>query len=638
MIKKHIKGKLCLYLIIFILSGLLIPINVSAQCGDCDDRNPCTKDFCNGTRCEHTPLSCYGGFFQTHGNYESSSNSSMLGKTNSSNITQVTQPERANVVQANVICEDYNPCTIDHDSPAGCIHDPVNCDDGNPCTTDSCGPTGCTHDPVSCIDASEEVRSYCGCPSPQENKEDTSTLETQKKTLFGVQLSLVNNPEGNATQEENERASTEENEGAPTKISESASTEFGSEPEECDCLNDSTLDCCKKVSASGTILDAIDTTNESNQSVMVSESSSSQEPPDCDDGDPCTDDHFVNGKCMHYPKICNDNDPSSYDYCYEGNCVHSQINCDDGDKCTVDSFNGTACVYTPRNCDDGNPCTEDSCNKLAGCQNMEINRDNNYCTIECENGQPVNKMLICDDGNPCTIDYCDKSIGCVHVPICGPFYYGYHPSSHYPYMDYYYPPGSAYYPYGYNYPKKAPVVVAPPIAAPAVTAPAVAAPGAAGTSSNPQTKSYTISAGTVITLPWNDTITALDTLQVENGVAFSSGSGIRFARQMGASKVYQLPGDQNITDRAEMVGLSWPVDGSPFTLALTQPNGTILSVQDYDENALHLTGSNYDYYFLRNPAKGYWNVVVTPAQSVPNGIGFSLISGLVEGIVPPDKS
>jgi len=27
---------------------------------------------------------------------------------------------------------------------------------------------------------------------------------------------------------------------------------------------------------------------------------------DCDDGDPCTDDHFVNGKCMHYTKTCND--------------------------------------------------------------------------------------------------------------------------------------------------------------------------------------------------------------------------------------------------------------------------------------------------------------------------------------------
>jgi hypothetical protein len=87
-----------------------------------------------------------------------------------------------------------------------------------------------------------------------------------------------------------------------------------------------------------------------------------------------------------------------------------------------------------------------------------------------------------------------------------------------------------------------------------------------------------------------------------------------------------------------MVGLSWPANGSPFTLTLIQPNGTTLSVQDGDKNALHLTGSNYNYYFLRNPAKGYWTVVVTPTQTAPNGTGFSLISGLVKGIVPPNKS
>ena len=96
---------------------------------------------------------------------------------------------------------------------------------------------------MSCIDARR--RSFIlRLSSSQENKEDASTLETQKKTLF-VQLSLVNNPEGNATQEENERAPTEEMR-VTYKISESASTEFGSEPEECDCLNDSTLDCCKR--------------------------------------------------------------------------------------------------------------------------------------------------------------------------------------------------------------------------------------------------------------------------------------------------------------------------------------------------------------------------------------------------------
>lgn len=262
---------------------------------------------------------------------------------------------------------------------------------------------------------------------------------------------------------------------------------------------------------------------------------------------------------------------------------------------------------------------------------MEINRDNDYCTVECEDGKPVFKPLICDDGDPCTIDYCDKARGCVHVPICGPFRFHCFPYCYYPPFGYSYPYPYVYLPVKYYYPHR-PV---PVIAAPSAATASSPAPGTAAASSSPPTKSYTIESGKVIILPWNETVTALDALQVENGIAFSGGSGIRFARQLGTSKIYQLPGGQSISDRAEMVGLSWPEGGIPFTLTLIQPNGITLSVRDGDKNALHLTGSNYNYYFLRDPAKGYWTAVVTPEQSSASGIGFSLISGLVEGIASP---
>ena len=625
MINNHIRGELRQYLIIFILCGLLIPISVSAQCGDCDDRNPCTKDFCNGTKCEHIPQICLGGFFQTYRSNESSSNASMPWGANNTNITIAApgaQPQGYNVVQPPISCEDYNPCTIDYYGPAGCVNDPVNCDDGNPATKDYCTATGCVHDPVSCddgnpctndylglagcsyeqvscVDASEDIRLICGCTSP-EVKENASSPEPQGEIAFGVILSPEKDDVDNADQETNATIDgKEENLTAPAV--------------------ENQTDAAKE-----------------NQTKMAEFSALVNNASDCDDGDPCTDDHLVNGKCKHFMKTCNDDIPSNFDYCYQGNCSHAPMNCDDGDKCTVDSFDGAACVYTPKNCDDGNPCTEDSCNSLAGCQNMEINEDKNYCTIECENGNPVFKPLICDDANPCTRDYCDKSRGCVHVPICGPFYHNYFPYSHYLPIDYLYPYIGAY-PTKYYYPySPAPVVAAPAKTTPVAAAPNTATASTTGTGSTPATKSYTINTGTVITLPWNDTVTALDSLQVENGVAYSSGSGIRFSRQMGTSKVYQQSSGQNLSDRAEMVGVSWPEKGIPFTLTLTQPNGTILSVQDDDMDAMHLTGSNYDYYFLRNPAKGYWTVVVTPTQSASNGIGFSLISGMVEGIVPPE--
>jgi len=662
-IKDHIKGKICQLLIIFILCGLLIPMSVSAQCEDCDDKNPCTKDLCNGTKCVHIPQSCFGGSFITYANPGQSSNGSMPMNASGYNLSAIQQSERGSVIQTPLICDDHNPCTIDYSGPAGCINEPVNCDDGNPLTTDYCtatgcvhdgancddgnpctndypGLTGCVHDPVSCDDASEEVRSYCSCPSARV-AENLNYPETQAEIAFGVFLNPDKDDADNSAQETDASAIATKDPLAPMmdnlagapmdNLAGAPMDNLAGAPMDnlagapMDNLTGAPMDNLAGApmdNLTGAPMDNLTDPLKSKINALVNNAS------ECDDGDPCTDDHFVHGKCKHYLKTCNDNIPSNFDYCYEGECIHSPINCDDGDKCTIDSYNGTACVYRPVNCDDGNPCTEDSCNSLAGCQNMEINRDNDYCTVECENGKPVFKPLICDDANPCTRDYCDKSRGCVHVPICGPFHYWF-PYRHYLPMDYYYP--YIYYPAKYYYPYSA----TPVIAAPTVAAPTVAAASTTGTSSPPPTKTYTISAGKVITLPWNKTVTALDTLQVENGIALSSESGIRFARQMGSSKVYQLSDSQNITDRAEMVGLSWPVGGIPFTLTLIQPNGTTLSVQDGDKDALHITGTNYDYYFLRNPVKGYWTAVVKPEQSSASGIGFSLISGLVEGIVPP---
>ena len=630
------EGKIYHCIIILILSGLLIPISVSAQCGDCDDRNPCTKDICNGTKCEHIPLSCYGSSFITYANPRISSNGSVPLNASAYNASVMPQSGGRSVLQS-----------------------PVSCDDGNPCTNDYPGLAGCIHDPVNCDEVSEQIRDYCGCPPAGANK-DTSPLDPQTGIAFGVFLSPESAGVDDAGQETASSPPMAENQAAPAKDGLIGATEdslaavtqenltgpiqenlTGPAQENLTGPAQENLTGPIQENLTGAVLDSMtgvasenltgDALENMTGAAMAEMSALIKNVSECDDGDPCTDDHLVNGKCMHFLKTCNDNDPTNFDYCYEGECIHSPINCDDGDACTIDSYNGTACVYRPVNCDDGNPCTEDSCNKLAGCQNMEINRDNDYCTVECEDGKPVFKPLICDDGDPCTIDYCDKARGCVHVPICGPFghhcfpYCYYLPLGHpYPY-PYVYQPVKYYYPYS----------PAPVIAAPSTATASSPAPSTAAASSSPPTKSYTIESGKVIILPWNETVTALDTLQVENGIAFSSGSGIRFARQMGTSKVYQLLGGQNISDRAEMVGLSWPEGGIPFTLTLIQPNGITLSVKDGDKNALHLTGSNYNYYFLRDPAKGYWTAVVTPEQSSASGIGFSLISGLVEGIASP---
>jgi len=128
----------------------------------CDDGNPCTADACGANGCEHAPAAdgsvcaaadlCHGGGVCVNG---------------------------ACPPGAPVVCDDGNPCTLDHCDPAaGCAYgmapdgttcpDALACngeetcregacrpgiaevcaDDGNPCTADACGPNGCEHPPL----------------------------------------------------------------------------------------------------------------------------------------------------------------------------------------------------------------------------------------------------------------------------------------------------------------------------------------------------------------------------------------------------------------------------------------------------------------------------------------------------------
>jgi hypothetical protein len=47
-----------------------------------------------------------------------------------------------------------------------------------------------------------------------------------------------------------------------------------------------------------------------------------------------------------------------------------------------------------------------------------------------------------------------------------------------------------------------------------------------------------------------------------------------------------------------------------------------------------LVGPNYDYYFLRNAAIGNWSIEIRPLNPGNDGVGFSLIIGLVKGAAP----
>jgi hypothetical protein len=585
--------------IIFIFSTLLLTSCASAQCGDCDDKNPCTMDQCDGTICLHTPQSC------------ADANSSALALPGKDAVTSTAQREGSEqnsqepfvlkeAVNIPANCDDNNPCTRDSFGENGCVHDPVNCDDGSPCTTDYCTANGCVHDPVSCEDGNANTTDLCG-PSGCVN---TPILGKSSNTYSEEFLSPImpethneaakENTTINESQSVTEEAITEPKENPicddknPCTTDAYDGTSCVYAQLNCDDGNESTLDSCRDGACINEPIDSIDRSSivsENNSTALSSdEALMARHPQSCDDNDPCTVDTFNGRKCVHTPKKCDDGNPDTFDYCFEGVCYYTTTNCDDKNLCTIDSYNGTECVWTKKSCNDGKPCTYDKCDPKKGC----------YYPSKC------------DDGNPCTVDYCNPAGGCSHSPVvCGPGKTCVDGSCVYLYYPYY-----PYYPY-----------VAP-------------------TSALPSAQSYTIPAGTAITLPWARSVTALNTLKVENGIAYPGTSPLRFVRSLGLENqaVSGYQGYQtglSISERAEMIGLSWK-DAS-FTLTLIQPDGSALPVQGNNQNVMHLVGLNYDYYFLRSAAIGNWGIEVKPINPGANGVGFSLITGLVKGAVPPNQ-
>ena len=43
---------------IFCVCAVIVPSYALSKCGDCDDKNPCTKDYCGPNGCVHEPIDC----------------------------------------------------------------------------------------------------------------------------------------------------------------------------------------------------------------------------------------------------------------------------------------------------------------------------------------------------------------------------------------------------------------------------------------------------------------------------------------------------------------------------------------------------------------------------------------------------
>jgi hypothetical protein len=165
------------------------------------------------------------------------------------------------------------------------------------------------------------------------------------------------------------------------------------------------------------------------------------DPITCDDTNSCTDDTCDPGSgCVFDPvpqegETCDDADAcTTMDACAAGVCTGgAPPNCDDGNVCTdddCDSMTGCSSVDNTDPCDDGVSCTEsDVCagGACGGTPNHGLCTDGFTCTTNtCH---PLDGCLFpldhgsCDDGVGCTADACDPAngdpmSGCLNDPVC----------------------------------------------------------------------------------------------------------------------------------------------------------------------------------------------------------------------------
>ncbi len=107
-------------------------------------------------------------------------------------------------------------------------------------------------------------------------------------------------------------------------------------------------------------------------------------PPDCDDGNPCTEDTCSDeaGRCLHQP-------------------VADGTSCGGG-KCGDMQCMGGECVPVGEDpCDDGNPCTEESCDPEEGCKYINV-----------PDGLSCGPCMVCEQQQCLPVKDCGTTGGC----------------------------------------------------------------------------------------------------------------------------------------------------------------------------------------------------------------------------------
>ncbi|KYQ92466.1 extracellular matrix protein [Tieghemostelium lacteum] len=369
--------------ILHILLIIFISLNViHGYCetySDCDDKDPCTNDFCN---------------FNTH--------------------------ECRYTVSK---CNDENECTHDYCDPhLGCQHIPISCNDENPCTIDTCNfLTGCNYTEVHCDDDNPCTINACdrinGC---QSTPKDCTNDNSNKCLKFSCDITsggCVSNP-------------VDCNDHNECTI-DTCNPRIGcvNTPKDCQDNDRCTIDSCDP--QTGCISEPVVCFNPNQcNSVGICDPKVGCVYAGCSDNDRNCQVAFCNHTDLNSPcelrqedkpYYCRDENVCTLSNCKRGiGCTYKLIECNDNNACTIDRCirsKNKGCVFTPIQCPTPkNKCEVSTCHSQYGCQTRPIIcNDFNPCTHDyCDRGICKFDPVACDDNNTCTIDSCSKKSGCIH--------------------------------------------------------------------------------------------------------------------------------------------------------------------------------------------------------------------------------
>ncbi len=302
-------------------------------------------------------------------------------------------------------CDDHEACTKEDRCGQGtCAGTAYSCDDQLPCTQDVCdGAGGCDYvlAPYYCVIG--EPGAGAACVPHGEHHPETPCLWCDAQ----VQASGWSPWSGPC------------DDGDPCTAGDTcAGGECAGEPYACDDGLDCTIEACDGAGGCETVEVVADFCLIDGACVAAQERSPDNECLWCD---PDTDDHAWSQNQLS----CEDGNPcTTGDACVRGVCVGGPPpDCDDGDLCSDDRCDPSVeggCVHVANTapCDDGNPCTVGDACSGGECAPGPVNACECETTSDCpDDGDACNGSLVCDTGvfphrcvvDPATVVTCDSS-------------------------------------------------------------------------------------------------------------------------------------------------------------------------------------------------------------------------------------